>query len=111
MDGVDLTPYLRGERKGSPHEILFWRYGNKIALRAGRWKLVRNPPWGRASAPFELYDLDADISEQDDLAEKRPEIQERLRVELERRNAQMVDALWQSRGSGAEENWPLKLGR
>jgi arylsulfatase A-like enzyme len=109
LDGVDLTPYLLSEKKGVPHETLFWRYGNKIALRSGKWKVVRNPDGGQSAAPLELYDLSVNISEENDLAADRPEIRERLRMELERQNAQMSEPLWQSEGAGAIENWPLDL--
>src|SRR5690606_11061161 len=26
-DGVDLVPFVRGEKLGRPHEVLFWRTG------------------------------------------------------------------------------------
>ena len=48
--------------------IMFEHYG-KAAIRDGKWKLVRpgmNKPW-------ELYDMDKDRSEVNDLAEKMPE--------------------------------------
>ena len=46
--------------------------GNRIA-REGKWKLVSyfNKPW-------ELFDLDADRSESTDLAERHPNIVDRL---------------------------------
>jgi hypothetical protein len=28
IDGVDLVPYVRGERDGVPHRTLFWRSGH-----------------------------------------------------------------------------------
>jgi len=109
LDGVDLAPYLTGENSGAPHETLFWRYGPRTALRSGNWKVVRNGGRGNEDAPFELYDLAGDISEENDLSAERPEILRRLEAELGRINSQMVDPLWRSRGSGSEENWPLKL--
>jgi len=41
LDGVNLLPYLRGEKKQPPHEILFWRSAQNHALRKGNWKLVK----------------------------------------------------------------------
>jgi arylsulfatase A-like enzyme len=38
FDGVDLMPYLRSEKSGVPHEILYWRVGKP--LRIGDWKFA-----------------------------------------------------------------------
>jgi arylsulfatase A-like enzyme len=75
IDGVDLMPFLTGEKQGAPHERLFWRtqgpQGNH-AVRQGQWKLVRKA----GSAP-ELYDLASDVGESRDLAsEQRARVQE-----------------------------------
>src|SRR5687767_12602620 len=35
MDGVDLLPYLRGQKQGAPHEALYWRFGEQMAIRQG----------------------------------------------------------------------------
>ncbi len=40
LDGVDLIPYLTGEKKGDPHEALFWRWEGQSAVRSGDWKLL-----------------------------------------------------------------------
>ena len=72
IDGVNLIPYLTGEKTGAPHERLFWRTqgpkGNH-ALRQGQWKFVQ-----KASNPPELYDLSADVGESKDLAAQKPEL-------------------------------------
>ena len=66
IDGVDLDPYLRGEQAGHPHQALFWRKAtvdNDIrVVRSGNMKLMQV-----GSASPVLYDLAADIGEQDDL--------------------------------------------
>jgi len=33
LDGVDLVPYLKDQKKGSPHEALYWR----ATLEEPRW--------------------------------------------------------------------------
>ncbi len=72
MDGVNLLPYLTGEKAGAPHERLFWRTqgpaGNH-AVRQGSWKFVR-----KAGGTPELYDLAADIGESKNLAAQNPEL-------------------------------------
>lgn len=77
-DGKNLLPYLTGKTPGPIHEWLFWDGGEgKRAVRYGRWKLVDN------SGKIELFDLDADVSEKNNLAAKNPEMVQRLRTALE----------------------------
>ena len=67
-------------------------------------------PQGRnQQAPFELYDLQADIAEENDIAEAQPAVFRRLKAEFDRLNGQMVEARWRSKGAGAEVNWPYRL--
>ena len=40
LDGVNLMPFLGGEKKGNPHEALFWRWRSQAAVRADHWKLI-----------------------------------------------------------------------
>lgn len=76
LDGVDLMPHLLGERAESPHPELFWRMGQRAALRRGRWKAVRQ---ARSQAgPWELFDLEADLAESQDLATTHPARLKRL---------------------------------
>ena len=81
-DGVDLVPYLTGAIDGRPHELLFWRYGRKRAIRLGDRKLVDNDGRG-----WELYELAADLEESDDLASTRPDLVRELEVAWDRTNA------------------------
>lgn len=72
IDGVNLIPFLSGENKAVPHDVLFWRsQGPKghYAARMGNWKFVR----GGAAAP-ELYNLADDIGESKNLAREKPEV-------------------------------------
>lgn len=65
IDGVSILPLLlRGE--ALKPRTLFWRIGDKKAVRYGPWKLVMQ------DKSVCLYDLDADISETTDLADKHP---------------------------------------
>ncbi len=95
MDGVNLLPFLSGGKPGKPHETLYWRMGNKSALRHGNWKIVRNPPRGQTTPQFELYDLGNDLSESQNLAEKNPkQLQELTRLWTDF-NQQMIAPVWQ----------------
>jgi arylsulfatase A-like enzyme len=98
LDGVNLVPYLTGEKKGPPHQALFWRTGGGAtsAVRDGALKLVRI---GQKSP--ELYDLGSDISESRDLASERPDDVKRLLEEYEAWNVHNVPPLFESPRPGA----------
>jgi arylsulfatase len=62
LAGKSLVPIFRGlQRQG--HEAIFWQFGSSRAVRQGKWKLVYRKP-----GPWELYDIEADRTEQNDLA-------------------------------------------
>ena len=93
LDGVDLIPYLRGERNLEPHSQLFWRYGGSFALRMGSWKLIRQPEKG-APNQFALFNLSSDISETFDLSNREPDRLSFMKQAWEGLNHQMVEPLW-----------------
>lgn len=67
LDGVNLLPFLTGQRTDRPHDALFWRAGAKHAARVGDWKLVVE----REGGP-QLFNLRDDIGEQQDLGRRQP---------------------------------------
>ncbi len=88
-DGVDLLPFLKGEKQGRPREVLYWRQGNKTALRVVDWKLVRH---GRNQpGPWELYNLREDISESRNLAAGQPGRLAELRAAWEKLDGEMAE--------------------
>lgn len=88
LDGVNLLPYLTGEKKQSPHEALFWRSGQNHAARKGDWKLVK---MGDQTG---LYNLASDISESKDLKTEKPDVLKEMQDEYERWNSQMIEPVW-----------------
>jgi len=78
FDGVDLLPWLAGERDDPPHAILFWEHEHIRAARRGDWKAYWTGPVGEP-VKHELYDLSADPGERTDLAGEHPEVLEELR--------------------------------
>lgn len=77
LDGVNLLPFLTGQATGPPHESLYWRWVAQSAIREGNWKYLRG---GRREY---LFDLDADVGEQQNLLSANPLIADRLRTKLE----------------------------
>jgi len=90
IDGVDLAPYLRGERAGVPHEDLYWSALGSRAIRAGDYKLILDS----VTRQVALYDLATDPYERQDLAPTQPERVERMRAQLAAWEAQMPPAAW-----------------
>ena len=77
LDGVNLIPFLSGEKAGSPHDALMWRWIAQSAIREGRWKLLRG---GQREY---LFDLNADKEEKHNQVTSQPEVASRLRERLE----------------------------
>ncbi|NNK62059.1 MAG: sulfatase, partial [Gemmatimonadetes bacterium] len=85
VDGVSLAGVLQGS--ATARDTVYWHFphyhgsGNRpsAALRAGQWKLVH---WFEDGVS-ELYDLDADLSESQDLASEHPGLTASLAERLE----------------------------
>lgn len=73
-DGVNLVPFVLGEDKERPHEVLYWRADQIWAIRDGDYKLILSTRDGWA----ELYDLKNDKSERFNLKEQMPELYQKL---------------------------------
>lgn len=90
FDGVDLLPYVSGENKSAPHERLYWRFGQQIALREGDWKLVKV----RGDTQPRLYNLKADIGEKNDLAASEPDRVKAMQAAWDTWNATLIAPKW-----------------
>ena len=90
LDGVNLLPYLKGENKDAPHQSLYWRFGEQIALRKGDWKLLKV----RGDEQARLYNLKDDVGEKTDLAARNPELLSELQKEWDTWNATLVKPSW-----------------
>jgi arylsulfatase A-like enzyme len=79
MEGVSLVPaFINGEL--SRAQPLFWEHEGNRAIRDGTWKLVSRH---NNDSQWELYDLEKDRTETDDLAGQYPQEVERLRAAWE----------------------------
>ena len=91
LDGVNLLPYLRGENTGRPHDTLFWRMGEKHAIRDGDWKMLVEQG---ATAPA-LFNLATDIGEKNNLAAAQPEKLKELVARYDAWASQMSAPSWE----------------
>jgi len=79
IDGVSFLPSLKGEKQQQRHSYLYWELESKFPLNAEKqallqmpWKLLRLNPW-YFWTEYELYRLDEDPSEQQNLAKQYPD--------------------------------------
>ena len=63
IDGVDLIPYIKGEKIANPHQTLFWRSGNHQAVLHENWKYLISKKEGTKW----LFDTDQDPLERNNL--------------------------------------------
>jgi arylsulfatase A-like enzyme len=98
IDGISLAPTLLGEkvagREQDKHEFLYWEFhegGTKQAVRMGDWKAVRLKPKGT----LELYDLKNDPGESTNIADKQPDVVEKVEAFLKTARTESKD-------------WPIK---
>ncbi len=72
-EGDSLLPLLKGSSAPIHTEPVFWEHEGNAAVRAGQWKLVR-----QYKQPWELYDMETDRTEMNDLAATHSEKREEL---------------------------------
>ena len=104
LDGVNILPFLDGKQKGAPHDALYWRFGEQMAIRAGDFKLVRydsnvDTRSGKKEpvTSVRLYNVTDDIGETNDLAATMPEKVKELQGKWDKWNATLVPPLWGDR--------------
>ena len=91
LDGLDIRGLFTGEG-GSPHDALYFYVGNSLnAIRAGRWKLhvARGGDGKDRKEMPQLFDLSLDPQEAYNLADRNPELVQRLRGMIEAFDAQV----------------------
>jgi arylsulfatase A-like enzyme len=72
IDGISMLGALLGKTQRT-HDHLYWEIGNQVAVRHGKWKALR-----RGKQQWELFDLEADISEANDIAASNAEVLAKL---------------------------------
>ncbi|MGC8793874.1 MAG: sulfatase [Bryobacteraceae bacterium] len=98
LDGLNLLPYLAGEREDAPHAALYWRYGPQAAIRKGNWKMLR-----LADGVPHLYNLAEDVGESRDLASAQPARLKELTEDWEAWNRQLAPPRWRTPAQRAKK--------
>ena len=75
IDGLNVLPFLRGEKQGAPHGDLFWKLNGQCAIVREQWKAVRFS--GKPGMP-ELYEMSKDRGEKNNVAGEKPEMVDKL---------------------------------
>lgn len=74
-DGISFLPTLKGQKQ-QEHPYLYWEFpelNGEQAIRMGKWKGIRNDI-KKGNMKIALYDLEADIQEQKDVASEHPDV-------------------------------------
>ncbi|MBB3698504.1 sulfatase-like hydrolase/transferase [Flammeovirga yaeyamensis] len=72
FDGVNLIPFINGDKEGRPHEQLYFRRVKDFAFRQGDYKIAFNKR--EKDLGVQLFNLKIDPNEQNNLADQEKEI-------------------------------------
>ncbi len=121
IDGLDIWPLMSGQPGArSPHEALYFYWGRELqAMRSGKWKLhfphryrsLRDKP-GSDGTPgpyvqletgLALFDMEADIGETTNLADRHPDVVKRLTALADRMREELGDSATKKVGRNTRE--------
>lgn len=81
LDGVDLSAVLRGEREHSDKRLLYSIWRDRVSVRSQRFRL---------DAGGQLFDIPVDRGQQNDVADKFPQVATQLQLAAETFSQQMA---------------------
>jgi len=127
IDGLDIWPLMAGQPGAKcPHEALYFYWGRHLqAVRSGRWKLhfphayrtlagrkggTGGKPvrYSRGRTGLALFDLEKDIGETTNVADKHPDVVARLKVLAEIARDDLGDSATKRRGKGCRQPGRVK---
>ena len=77
QDGISFLPTLLGQDNQKQHDYLYWEfpeYGGQLALRFGDYKFVWAHLKDKLPPSLELYNLNEDPAEENNIAEQHPQL-------------------------------------
>lgn len=104
-DGISILPTLLGEdERQQKHEYLYWEYpemDGQQAVRWGKWKgIITNIRKGNAI--MQLFDLEKDVQELNDVAAEFPDVVNRLRTFMNEAHTEPENSRFQMIQSGGQ---------
>lgn len=121
IDGKDIGPLVFGKSGAtSPQEAYYFFWGRELhAVRSGKWKLhfphdyrhvgatrgADGKAAGQSNAKIglSLYDLEADVGETTDVADKNPDVVALLKALADKARDELGDTLTNRQGKGVRE--------
>ncbi|HEX7904118.1 MAG TPA: arylsulfatase [Chitinophagaceae bacterium] len=94
IDGISLLPVLLNKGKQEPHNYLYWEFhenNGRQALRWGKWKAVRLNVTSDPNSPIELYDLNKDPGEQNNIATQYPLVVKQIEQMIKQSHVRNID--------------------
>lgn len=89
IDGISLLPFIEEKKSDETRSLFFYwtrhspeLYSN-IALQKGRYKLVGNTDYNASSDKFELYDIEQDPFEHNNIVRDHPDRAAEMKIELD----------------------------
>ena len=122
IDGISILSLMQGKKKAKPRDLFYYYYGGDlIAVRKDNWKLVFphdyrsyenvKPgndgfpgPYGKGKVTeLELYDLDNDIGESNNIAAQFPKIIEELKIIGDSAREELGDRIQNKKGNAVRK--------
>jgi len=100
IDGKNIWPLMTGKKGAkSPHKAFYYYQIDQLqAVRCGKWKLhlplnIKKKNWGKGTpnTPLQLYELEADIAETNNVADRHPDVVKRLLALAEKAREDLGD--------------------
>lgn len=94
IDGISIVPALFGQKNAPTHPWLYWEFheqGGKQAVRMGKWKGIKLNAAANPNGPIELYDLQTDVSEKNNIADKHPEVVAEIKKIMQQQHRESPD--------------------
>lgn len=83
-DGISFLPTLLGkDKQQKQHEYLYFEFpekGGQVAIRMGKWKGVKSNMKKDRNSPWEVFDLEKDEKETENIAAQHPELVKRFEM-------------------------------
>ena len=84
IDGFSILPVLEGHpEQAKSHDYFYWEFhesGGRQAVRWGKWKGIRLDVNTETDPPIEVYDLDTDPGERNNIAAQHPDIVQHIKT-------------------------------